>query len=101
MNWKTILLALVLADFLALNVWVLAQYGPVDWAPAAVGNPAGILLAVDLMLALSIVSGWMWFDAPRHGLRAAPYIVATALTGSVGPLLYLIRRERARRIMAA
>ena len=40
-----------------------------------------------------MVVGWMWVDANRHGLRVWPYLLISALFGSAGPMLYLIRRE--------
>jgi hypothetical protein len=34
----------------------------------------------------------MWQDARQHDISPIPYVVLTLGLGSVGPLLYLIRR---------
>ena len=48
--------------------------------------------AFDLLIALSLVSVWIWQDARAHDTSPWPYLIITALTGSIGPLLYLLRR---------
>lgn len=93
MNWKTTLLSLLLADFLTLTGYVLFRYGPIGWVEPLLANPATILISVDLVIALSCLAGWMVVDARRRGVSPLPYLVVTLLTGSAGPLLYLIGRE--------
>jgi len=95
MNAKQIGLGIVLADFSALTAYAVYQVGYVGFFESLFGSVVGITVLADLVIALSLVMAWMWRDARERGVSAAPYIVATFLLGSVGPLLYLIRRERA------
>ena len=44
------------------------------------------------MIALSLVIAWMVRDARARGVSPLPYVVLTLALGSVGPLVYLIRR---------
>ena len=96
MNGKQIGLSLVLADFLALTGWALYEQGFAGIIELATGSAMGVLACVDLVLALAMLTVWMWQDAKEHGMNPAPYALMTAATGSAGPLLYLIRRESVR-----
>jgi hypothetical protein len=94
MNWKKLLLADVLVAFLALTTWAVLVRGAamIDdlW------NPTGLLLSVDLVIALTLAVVWVWRDARARGVSPIPYVLLTLLTGSAGPLLYLLRRESPR-----
>ncbi len=94
MKLKTILIAAVLVDFLALTAWAIAN---ASWAALAemLSSPLGIQVAVDLCIALTFASVWIWRDAKSRGLNPVPWIVLTWMTGSPGPLAYAIRRELA------
>ena len=92
MNRKQIALAVLLCDFTALTAYAVAEYGIVGVFAAAFANVATITLAVDLTIALSLVIAWMWQDARARGVSPIPYVVLTLGLGSIGPLLYLIRR---------
>ena len=92
MNNKQIALAVVLADFAALTAYVVAQFGIVGLFAAAFANWATTLIMVDLTIALSLVMAWMWQDARQQGVSPIPYVLLTLGFGSVGPLLYLVRR---------
>jgi len=90
MSWKRIGLGIVLADFAALNVYVVAKYGYAGFFELALANGATIALLVDLTIALSLIGVWMWRDARDSGRAFLPYAVLTLLFGSIGPLAYLI-----------
>ncbi len=92
MNKKQIALAVVLFDFAAYTVYVLAQTGIVGFFELAHGNIASTQVLVDLVLALSMVMVWMWRDAKQQGISPVPYLVLTLTLGSIGPLAYLVRR---------
>ncbi len=92
MNKKQIALAVVLADHVALTAYAVAQYGFVGLFDAALANAATIQVFADLVIALSLVVVWMWQDAREHDISPIPYALLTFGLGSIGPLLYLIRR---------
>jgi hypothetical protein len=92
MNAKRIGLGIILIEFLALNAWVIYQYGYVGFFAAMFANIATVAVFVDLTIALSLIAYWMWQDARGEGRAFLPYLLLTLTFGSVGPLLYLIRR---------
>jgi hypothetical protein len=47
----------------------------------------------DLVIALVLVMVWMWRDARTSGRNPWPWIAATLLLGSFGPLVYLLTRR--------
>jgi hypothetical protein len=93
MTKKQWMVGIVLADFVALNAYVLVEYGFSYLAVmrAALSTLPGLLLTVDLVIALSLIAIWMWRDAERRGIAVLPYLAIGLLFGSVGPLLYLLR----------
>ncbi|MCA9662245.1 MAG: DUF2834 domain-containing protein [Myxococcales bacterium] len=94
MNGKKILLTLLLIDFLATTVWALVEHGGYVTAMAdLLASPVGKLATFDLVIALTIATVWMWRDATARRMNPLPYVVLTLLTGSAGPLLYLVRRR--------
>jgi hypothetical protein len=93
MNWKTIGLAVLLADFTALTAWVVWEHGVLGLYALVFANTATTLLAVDLVIALSLIGVWLVGDARERGVNAVPFLLLTAFAGSVGPLLYLVLRE--------
>jgi fatty acid desaturase len=95
MNAKQLGLSIPFVGFLGLSVYTVSQYGYWGFFAAAVfANLATLTAAVDLVIALSLVTVWMWFDARERGISPLLYLVLTLTLGSVGPLLYLIRRAR-------
>ena len=94
MNWKRLGIGLVLADFSALTAYAIYQHGYLGFVDAALANAWTVQLSIDLVLALSFVMVWMWNDARDRGIAALPYVLVTLVLGSIGPLLYLFRRER-------
>ena len=95
MNRNALILAVVLADFVALSVWALAEVGYVGLFRYQLGSPGGIQVIVDLVIALSLVMLWMFRDARERGTAFLPYALVTLTLGSIGPLLYLLVRELA------
>ena len=101
MNKTQILLGIVLVVFGFETVWAIEQFGFVGFFENLLG--AGFptqLVSFDLVIALSLVSVWMWNDARERAATVWPYLVVTLALGSIGPLLYLIRRESARKAAA-
>lgn len=91
-----ILAAFALLDFIALNVWAFYSAGLDglwEWIVNA-HNAWHWVVVADLMIALSICVGLMWADARRRGGKPIAETFLTFL-GSVGPLVYLMRRRKA------
>ena len=99
MNRKQWILASVLFDFTALTAYAVWRHGYLGLFQLAVSSWGAALLFVDLTIALGLVLIWMMGDSRERGLSFLPYALLTLAFGSVGPLLYLIRRES--RAMAA
>jgi hypothetical protein len=89
------LLTITLILFGALSAVALWQHG--YWgiiAPQFQSFGAGQVLA-DLVIALTLAMVWMWHDAKATGRNAWPWIIATLVLGSFGPLVYLLTRKSA------
>jgi hypothetical protein len=98
MNLRQFLLLDVLVLFLAYTLYVIATVGYVDFFRQALASPVGVQLVLDLVLSLTLALTWMRSDAKTSGVPFAPYLVATLILGSAGPLGYLVHREaKARR----
>lgn len=92
MSGKKILLFLVLADFVAVMLWGASHVGLLGLYVGMVASPASIVGTTDLAIALGLISVWLFKDARAHGVSPLPYLILTVALGSVGPLLYLLRR---------
>ena len=93
MSWKKILLSLVLVDFAALTAYAVYVSGYVGLFETLLADWAGVTVFTDLAIALSLILAWMWRDAKARGVSPLPYMALTAALGSVGPLIYLLRRN--------
>lgn len=93
MNWRIILLLVVLADFAALSAYALVQVGYIGLFQVGLSSWAGIQVLIDLVIACGLICLWMIADGRRRGLNPWPFVAITLAAGSFGPLLYLLRRE--------
>ena len=96
MNRKQLALSAALIILLAIDVYSISLYGYIGFFRMALANFAGVAAFVDLTIALVLIILWMGEDARERNVSAIPYIVLTLALGSVGPLLYLIRRFASR-----
>jgi hypothetical protein len=87
-----LLVGVVLLAFAGLNLYVVEQHGYLGFWRLVTANAATIAAMVDLTIALSLVTVWMWRDARARGVVLVPYLLLTATLGSIGPLLYLLLR---------
>jgi hypothetical protein len=92
MNAKQVGLEAVLFGFSAFSGYVVYQYGYIGLFEQGLANAATIQVFLDLTIALSLVMLWMWQDARKQGIAPLPYVILTLTLGSIGPLLYLVRR---------
>jgi hypothetical protein len=95
MNARVVGLSVVIAAFGALSVEALLEVGYIGLFQTHLVSFAGLQVLVDLTISLVIVLGFIQGDARERGLPFAPYVVATLLTGSFGPLAYFVHRELA------
>lgn len=91
-----LIIGVVLVAFAVLNVevmWMSGLGGLERLIEEA--NPWALLFVTDLVIALGIIGFALFKDAKKRGVSAAPYLLLTALTGSIGPLVYLLKRREA------
>jgi Terpene cyclase DEP1 len=86
----------VLIGFSAATAFAIYHHGYVAFVTYALANEATQLLFVDLALNLILVAVWLFRDARARGARYVPYLALALFFGSVGPLLYLVRRRPGR-----
>jgi hypothetical protein len=95
MSLPKILLAVVLADYAALCGYALYTEGVSGIFAAATASPMAWAITADLCIALTLAVIWMGRDARDRGISVMPYALLTVFLGSVGPLVYLLRRPEA------
>ncbi len=85
---RTLAIAL-LVPFLLLTAYAVAEVGALGIFEHQLASPGGWQVFVDLVIALVLFMVWMVADARKTGRNPWPWVVATLLTGSIAPLLYL------------
>jgi hypothetical protein len=94
MNAKQIGIGAALAGFVAVNVFGFVQGGWEGFLELFTrASPWTVVLLTDLTIALTLTAIWLWRDARQRGIFPLPYVVLMVATGSIGTLLYLLRRE--------
>lgn len=89
---KALIALLVLATFGAFSLWVVFTRGYVGFLTLSAREPWALQMLLDLVIACSFVIAWMVRDARKHGIAVWPYIAMTIPFGSIGVLVYLVRR---------
>ena len=92
MNRKQLVLSAALIVLLAMDAYSVYLYGFIGFFRVIFANFAGLTAFVDLLIALVLILVWMGDDSRERNVSAIPYLILTIALGSVGPLLYLIRR---------
>lgn len=90
---RTVLIGLTI-PFALVTAYAVGQVGYAGIVAYHLPNPAGWQVFFDLCVALILVLSWMIADARRSGRTVWPYVVATLLLGSFGPLAYLLASRR-------
>lgn len=83
---------LILIPFAVLSSVALWQHGYWGIVEPHFRSTAGMQVLCDLVIALSLALVWLWRDAKALGRNPVPWIIATLLPGSFGPLVYLLTR---------
>ena len=91
---RTILI-ITLILFGALTAVALWQDGVLGIFGSIVSSWGSTQIYVDLVIALTLVSIWMWRDAKTAGRNPWPWIIATFIVGAFSPLVYLLVRTSA------
>ena len=98
MSKKEIGLWCVMADFVCLTAYAVYAEGYFAFisiaADFAASNIWGVQILVDFLLAMLIALGWCVADARKRDMNYWPFVVLTLTLGAIGPLAYLIHRER-------
>jgi hypothetical protein len=89
---QAITAGVILAAFTVFSLWVVAGHGYTGFLALAGREPWALQMLLDLVIALSFALGWLRADARKRGIAAWPYFVATVLLGSIGILVYVVRR---------
>jgi len=96
MNRRTFAIAL-LVPFAVLTLYSVTQVGYLGIIDYHRHSPAGWQVFADLVIACLLVLMWLVPEAKKAGRNPWPWVVLTMLTGSIGPLLYLIVTDNARK----
>lgn len=83
--------ATLLGGFAGFTAVTILAEGPLGFLPNHTANLWGVQVWYDLVIALSVA---LFFVAPRAkavGMRPAPYVLLTGLTGSIGLLAMVAR----------
>ena len=95
MQVRKLILPVVFVAFTAFSIWVVGTHGYMAFFDWAVASPVTLQLTLDLVIALSLFVGWMIRDARQRNLTVWPFVVVTVFLGSIGAMLYLLRRRMA------
>ncbi|MFK8051443.1 MAG: DUF2834 domain-containing protein [Woeseiaceae bacterium] len=79
--------------FAALTAYSIYDVGLIGIFQHLLDGSAGWQVFADLVIALVLVMSWMINDARKIGRNVWPYIAATFLLGSFGPLAYLLTQK--------
>jgi len=87
------LFLLVAIVFTTYTTLVAIEHGLTGFLIVAWAEPWAMQMLIDLLVSLTIVSSMIVLDSRRRGTTAWPWLVATALLGSIAPLWYLALRR--------
>lgn len=90
------LAVLMAIPFLILSAYALMQVGYIGIFDYHRHSPAGWQVFADLVIALVLVLSWMIPEAKSRGDNPWPWVALTLFAGSIGPLGYLIFRDKKR-----
>ena len=88
-----LLAILILIPFTVLSAYALWDVGYIGILDYHRHSSAGWQVIVDLVIAVALILVWLVPDARKAGKNPWPWVLLTLVTGSFGPLLYLIFRK--------
>ena len=88
-----LLAILILIPFTVLSAYALWDVGYIGIWDYHRHSSAGWQVIVDLVIAVALILVWLVPDARKAGKNPWPWVLLTLVTGSFGPLLYLIFRK--------
>jgi hypothetical protein len=91
--FKKVLL-LVLAGFSVISALALMEVGYLGILTPHFASWGAFQVLADLVIACGLIACWMVRDAQQTGRTVWPYLLATLLFGTFGPLAYLLLAPR-------
>ncbi|MEE4145684.1 MAG: hypothetical protein V2I26_12845 [Halieaceae bacterium] len=89
MNRRTLAIVMLI-PFILLTLYAVSHVGYIGIFEYHLHSPAGWQVIADLVIALVLVLTWLVPEARKAGRNPWPWVLATLLLGSIGPLLYLV-----------
>lgn len=93
MSVRLVALLAVLALFGTLTLFALLDVGYLGIIRPHFQSWGGGQVIADLGILAVLACCWMVVDARERGAKAWPFVILTLLSGSFGPLVYLLVRE--------
>mgnify|MGYP001815876036 CR=1 len=90
MDTRRLIAIAILIPFTLLTVYAVMEVGYIGIFDYHRHSPAGWQVFTDLVIALVLVLLWLIPEARRNGRSPWPWVVLTLVSGSFGPLLYLL-----------
>lgn len=93
MNQRTVAIVLGI-PFLAITAYAVSQVGYWGIIEPLLQDSAGWQVFADLVIALVLLLTFLIPDAKSRGINPWPWVIATCLLGSIGPLGYFVYRGK-------
>ncbi len=94
MSGREIALWAVLVAFTLFTLGVVREHGVMGFVEYGFLNGVTVQVGLDLIIMLALFAVWMVGDARERGIAAWPFLVLMCAAGSIGAMLYLVRRAR-------
>ncbi|MBK7949564.1 MAG: DUF2834 domain-containing protein [Deltaproteobacteria bacterium] len=95
MTLRTLALLAVLIAFSGFTALLVVEHGYLGFFEILLSTGVGVQVFIDLVIALTLILGWMRIDARGRALPFVPWALTTLVLGSIGVLGYLLHRELA------
>jgi len=92
MKLRLLSVVTVFAVFSIYSALIVLDYGYTGFIDLALTGGWAMQVFIDLCIALTLFSIWMFGDAKERGLPFSPYMITLLTLGSIGALAYLVHR---------